>query len=465
MASIGDCRPFQATGSPHSTPDTGFPTLLPLHEQILQVDTESTHVAPSLLDLPPELLQDIIHELIKDVAISKAHFSAEIEADAFARQDRQAVAKIYRDGRMPRPFWTQWIRKHICYKVQHLPTNTAFIGTVFLLRIRDMTESVAKERKLEEEEKNWVRDLMCDLVQWRLHPTVLAQLLRLSRKSYFMFLRPKDVIQYIASALTLEMKLSVAAHFGDVELVKSLLPHVDFSEYRNKDHVMFGDPLGNAAIQGHNHIILVVVEWVRSGTPQFVQVCNQFQSSYMRNSIRSSRNRTSCNFNEALADAMHFCDEATMEDLLWLHRICTKKLHQKDYIQWLESAIDAEDPRMLELVLEVNPDTTYQRVDLPYPLFEYPRKYAFTLACESHHPELVKTFIDLAQISPNELWESVNSAGEVTSCECALDIAAESGSEEVIAVLLDAGASIDGLGMPARATQEQSSTGVRQKTT
>ncbi|KAF2449840.1 hypothetical protein P171DRAFT_480899 [Karstenula rhodostoma CBS 690.94] len=471
MADLNDNSPHQTTTPHMRTPDPHLPALMPSNQHVMQVDTVSTRIAhpPStrtpILDLPPELFQNIIHELVKDLGILRAWtfrsvcrtFAAEIEYDAFAKQDRRAIGKIYGDNRLPRPFWNQWIWKHISYKVQHLPADLDLLGTVFLHRIRDITGYLAKERNLNAEYKEWVLHSMCDLVSGRMHPTVLAQLLGLSPNSHFMYIRPKDVSQYVAPKVTLEMKLAVAAHLGDAEMVKFLLPHVDFSEYRSKNHVLFGDPLWNAATQGHDHIILLVVEYVRSGTPQFVQVRNQFRSSYMRYKIGSAKKRSSCNFNEVLADSMRFCDEATVEELLWLHRICTNKLHPDDYTDWLESSIRSENPRMLELVLEVNPDTAYQRPNIPWSLFELPRKVAFSLACQIHHPELVQTFMDLCHIGSNQVWERSNSDGTVIGWQSALDVAAKYGSPEVIAVLLDAGATIDGLGIPARVTQEESS--------
>lgn len=55
---------------------------------------------------------------------------------------------------------------------------------------------------------------------------------------------------------------------------------------------------------------------------------------------------------------MRFCDKFAIQELLWFRK-STIKLQRKRYTGCFESAIQSEDPMMLDIVLDVNPDAAH----------------------------------------------------------------------------------------------------------
>ncbi|KAL1600544.1 hypothetical protein SLS60_006930 [Paraconiothyrium brasiliense] len=407
-----------------------------------------------LLDLPPELFQNIIHDVVTDLGVARAWtirsvcrtFAAEIECDAFTRQVRQNIGLpcIYRFE--PRPFWEQWFSKYMSYHVKRLHDYLDPADT-FLHRIHDMTKFFNTELHLDTQGKEWVLEMMCDLVAWRTDSPRLAQFL-----GWFSTRHSTDSLPL---AITPEMKLAAASYLGDAESVKRLLPDADFFKYVDKDHVPFGNPLGNAAEQGHDHIVLLIVDDFRTGKLDFLHPrIEQMESSYMSCSYEEWGEPSHCTFRGVLAAAVRYCGKDTVKGLLRLHRYCTNTLDPREYLEWLYDAIDSDDPRMAKLIFDANPDKIYKATDYPKWnrwSFEKAREYAFAEACRLNDVHLVKAFLDNPLVGPGHVWEDVDIEGRfpmVWSRSCPLAKASKYGSLEAVMVIMDAGASVDGPAIP-----------------
>ncbi|KAJ4359572.1 uncharacterized protein N0V89_000127 [Didymosphaeria variabile] len=397
-----------------------------------------------LLDLPPELFQRIIHQLVNDYGSDNIldalnlrsvcrTFAREIEHDIFSKQSSEVVSSIF--IHCSEKFYLRHAWKYLFYLVKSNRNRDCVVSK----RIEEMVDYLVTVRGLDAQLKDAYTEALCATAVYYQYParSRFAEVLRLpvphaSAWIYDYMRYPLAPIAWAGcqAETTTEMKLAAAAAVGDAGLVADLLPYADFLKYNKFD--ILGDPFSNAAMRRHDHIIKVILDYLH---PEVNFANGSWKSGNYEGMARYYAN--ALNWDRML----HCGDEKYFKTLIQTYKAWTTIRDPYHYRVWLRLAVIANDARMVTVLLDIGIETTSKPsawILLTQAQIGWVLKDGFEQACCRRKAGLgaVEAYIHHPNLGPNYLFFDGSTP---------LGIAASTGSKPHVLAILNAGAFPDGV--------------------
>jgi hypothetical protein len=355
-----------------------------------------------LLDLPPEIFQRIIRELVLNVGIHGA-WKARLACGTFAAEIQHHVLATKPLDLLNTPPYFTIVRLNMPYLL-YIRIKTGYEV------VNDFPDQIKATAEYLHTNSNMYANQSAD-------QCVKGVCQSISETNI-----PIDIIEVLqrgfagssrfAPFVTAEDKVALAARSGDYDLVRRLLSS-DLANVK-KESVLFGNPILHAAAQADADTLHFLLEELR-GTFRQGSVCDK--------TTRTAKDIISTySIPSAVETAIQYQRPDIINILVdWAFKYLKSK---GQYHDWMRQAVVSGSPEVLQALIGAE-----NRPRHPVQMATFQR------ACSGGHPRIVALLLGKGLLDPNKKFQWVSP----------LDIAIRYGrGSEIVRVILDAGAHPDG---------------------
>ncbi|KAF2635779.1 hypothetical protein P280DRAFT_522896 [Massarina eburnea CBS 473.64] len=383
-----------------------------------------------LLDFPPEIFQNIIHELVAETgacgawklrSVSKV-FDAEIRYDVLVKQPQSIPC---RDN------------SHDCIRLQqHITTlhlvdlihNPRNHDTRLLSIITDLAQYVCGELGLDDIEQGEIIESLCKGAVKHLDSNIVLE--------HLWSVRPNENVsdghlktpslelsirEYKNGKVQERMVAAIAADaYGLVIALMST-----FTPESTATSSVFGEPLQFAISIGNHEMVEIIIE-------KFLSLRSVIPRKYI-NFIGYFGSQIACAVPCAIAER-RLAILHTLVEAFKIHKIVASTIRRTDFDKWLLRAIRTRTVDFVRAVLDI-PINSGAKVSLS----------VFITACNQGIPDIVTALIGDRLMDPNKEFMDATP----------LIVATRTGNLDVVKAVLDAGAYVNGVSKSSDTALEQ----------